>query len=392
MSAPVIISGAGPVGLTTALALARADVDVVLLEQRPEPALDARATTVQPPVLEILESLGVLEPLLARGRRVDRLQYWDLRSGTVLADLDFGLIADRTRFPFRLHVPQVEVVDVLSAELKRIAPGALRPAHKVTGFTDRGSDVAVDVTTHGAKVTVTGSTLVAADGFRSGIRSDLQIDMDVAHAPVAFVSARADLALIDALQLRLGPSATAVAPVSYVLHDDSWAMIMAMRDHTRLLLPAEGEDLHALSQEAMLAQTRAILGPDWDVELQSLALYHVTQRVARTWRKGRVVLAGDAAHSAWPVGGTSMNFGMIDGWQLAVALREGSERALDAYAADRNEEARRALLSRADKQMHLVDPWGMWERQARRRLLEAVSSDEEQARRHLRQLSLLPVD
>ncbi len=392
MAAPVIISGAGPVGLTTALTLALRDVEVVVLEQRPTHAKDARATTVQPPVLEILDELGVYGELAARGNRIDRVQYWDLPHGKLLAELDYGLLADDTRFPFRLHVPQGDVVEVLGKALTALQPSALRFSRKVVGFQDRGSDVTVDIDADGARAVLSGGWLVAADGARSGIREELGIKMEAAHAPVAFVSAQADLALIDALQQRLGPGAPALAGVAYVLHEDGWAMLMTMNNRVRLLLPAMTDDaVESLSRETMAAQAEAILGAGWGVELESLALYHVWQRVAERYREGRVVLAGDAAHSAWPIGGTSMNFGMLDGWHLARALAGGTEVALSAYAENRRDEASRRLLSGADALLHVVDPWGMWERTARRRLLHAVASDPREARRHLQQLSLLPV-
>lgn len=392
MAAPVVIAGAGPVGLTTALSLAKADIDVVVLEQRPAPAQDARATTVQPPVLEVLDELGVLDALLAQGRKVERLQFWDLANRKPLAHLDLGLLADDTRFPYRLHVAQPQIVATLTEALEAQQPGAVRRSHKVLSFQDRGPDVMVEVEDSGQRVEVAGRFLVGADGVRSTVREALRIEMDAAHNPVGFVSARADLALVDAFQQRLGPGALPVAGASYVLHDDGWALLMQMRDHVRILLPATGSDTTSLSREAMVEQTEAILGTGWGVEMESLALYHVWQRVARTWRTGRALLAGDAAHSAWPVGGTSMNFGMLDAHALAKALRDGSEAALDAYAHGRRAAAERALLSGADALMHVIDPWGMWERSARRRLLATLAADPLEARRHLRQLSLLPVD
>ncbi|MEM6931330.1 MAG: NAD(P)/FAD-dependent oxidoreductase, partial [Myxococcota bacterium] len=362
------------------------------LEQRPARAQDPRATTVQPPVLEILDELGVLDELLARSKRVDHVQYWDLPERKLLADLDLGLLADDTRHPFRLHVPQAELVDVLGHALTALQPDALRYGCKVVGFVDRGSDVTVDVDTGGARSRIEGAFVVSAEGTRSMVREELGIGMEVAHPPVAFVSAEADLSLVDALQQHLGPVAPQVAGVAYVLHDDGWAMVMTMADHVRVLLPAATDDARtSLSREAMAAQTEAILGTGWGVEIESLALYHVWQRVAKAYRAGRVLLAGDAAHSAWPVGGTSMNFGMLDGWHLARAIVDGSEAALDAYAENRRDEASRMLLSGADSLLHVVDPWGMWERNVRRRLLQAVSTDPVEARRHLQQLSLLPV-
>ncbi|MEO0606017.1 MAG: NAD(P)/FAD-dependent oxidoreductase [Myxococcota bacterium] len=392
MAAPVVIAGAGPVGLTTALTLAQRGIEVRVLEQRPGAVQDPRATTVQPPVLEVLDDLGVLHELLGRGTRVDRIQYWDLPQRSLLADLDLGLLAADTRHPFRLHVPQAEVVDVLVGALTAVQPDALHYGRKVVGFVDRGSDIAVDADTGGVRTQLEGAFLVSAEGTRSGVREELGIGMDVAHTPVAFVSARAELSLVDALQQHLGPVAPQVAGVAYVLHDDGWATVMTMTDHVRVLLPATTDDPQSsLSRETMAAQAEAILGTGWGVEIESLALYHVWQRVAKAYRAGRVLLAGDAAHSAWPIGGTSMNFGMLDGWHLARAIADGSEVAIDAYAENRRDEASRMLLSGADSLLHVVDPWGMWERNVRRRLLQAVSSDPVEARRHLQQLSLLPV-
>ena len=105
MTGKVIIAGAGPVGLLTALALARQDVPVLVLEAEPALTVDLRAGTFHPPSLEMMAPFGITEEMQKTGIRVPRWQIRDRREG-VIVEWDLSMIADLTPYPYRLHLEQ----------------------------------------------------------------------------------------------------------------------------------------------------------------------------------------------------------------------------------------------------------------------------------------------
>src|SRR5271155_2610909 len=116
----VIVAGAGPVGLMTALGLARAGVPVLLIEQEPALTVDLRAGSYHPPPLEAMAPYGITARMLERGIAVPRWQIRDRKNPDWIANWDLGLIADLTPYPYRLHLEQHHltpiILDVLSRE------------------------------------------------------------------------------------------------------------------------------------------------------------------------------------------------------------------------------------------------------------------------------------
>ena len=168
---PVVIAGAGPVGSLLALYLARRDVPVVLLEKEPELPVDLRASTFHPPSLEMIADLGlgVIDDMLALGLVADRYQYRDRRSGEV-ANFDMGLIADSTRYPFRLQLEQYEFTRLVNERLCALPAASLRFGCEVTGFAQTADRVEAQVRTPAGDEVIAGAFLVSAEGAHSCIR------------------------------------------------------------------------------------------------------------------------------------------------------------------------------------------------------------------------------
>ena len=138
----IVIVGAGPVGLTAATALSDQGLPVTVVERSPVPQTDWRASTFHAATLEILERIGVVEDMLALGLKVPVFQHRD-RTGGLIAEFDFGLIADATRYPFRLQLNQQRLVGLLFDRLKSRSNVTLRFNTEVTGLDQHDGQVGV---------------------------------------------------------------------------------------------------------------------------------------------------------------------------------------------------------------------------------------------------------
>ena len=124
----VIVAGAGPVGLLTALALAKQDVSVLVLEAEPGLTIDLRAGTYHPPSLEMMAPYGITDEMHKTAIKVPRWQIRDRKDG-VIVEWDVSLIGDLTPYPYRLHLEQHRLTPIIYDKLKACAErrGALLP-------------------------------------------------------------------------------------------------------------------------------------------------------------------------------------------------------------------------------------------------------------------------
>jgi 3-(3-hydroxy-phenyl)propionate hydroxylase len=310
----VLVAGAGPVGLSAAAALEAAAVPVTVLEAEPRLPENLRASTFQPPTLDLLERFGAAQKLIEMGRIARKVQYRD-RAGWV-AELDFGVLAEDTNHPYRVQCEQYKLNQVLAARLRDVRFGA-----EVTG---------VDQDTGGVTVTLAsgerlkGSYLIGADGGRSRVRDAIGVRLEGFTWPERFLVASTPFAFEEVIP-RLGD-------VSYFADPQEWFFLLRVRDLWRVMFPTREEETDAdiLSDPGIQARLRRIHPAKY--EIRHRTLYSVHQRVAETYRKDRVFLAGDAAHLNNPLGGMGMNGGIHDAFNLAEKLLSGD---LDAYERQR---------------------------------------------------------
>ncbi len=369
-----MVVGAGPVGLTAALALARRGIEVTVLERGTALAAESRASTFHPPTLEMLETLGVLKPLLDRGIVASTFQYRD-RGGDEIATLDLGVLAADTRYPFRVQCEQSKLTPILLDALPGTA--RVRFGHEVHGVSMDGDGVVV----HTARGPVIGDWVIGADGAHSAVRHALNARFDGSTYPERFLVASVDEDLAAALP--------GLAPINYVFDPAEWLVLLRTPEHWRVLLPTpadtpEDAELARLPQRLTAV---ADLGRPW--RLLHSSLYTVHQRVADRFRIGRALLAGDAAHVNNPLGGMGMNSGIHDAVGLAEALAAvfdgGPETVLDA-AADRR---RTVAVEHVQRTSH-----ANWERLRGhdndfREHLRTLAADPAAARAYLRRACLI---
>ena len=330
MSPPILIAGAGPVGLVAAAGLVRRGIPVTVLEAEPALPLELRASTFHAPTLDMLDVLGAARPMIAQGLVAPHLQYRN-RDHSLIAAFDFGLIADATRHPFRLQCEQFRLTRILAGLLAGRPGFALRFGARVERAEDLGDRVRVTLAT-GERLD--GSWLIGADGARSAVRRAIGVAFEGFTWPERFLVLSTPFEFVDAIP--------GLADVTYYADPEEWFFLLRVPGLWRAMFPVapEVDEEETASEEFAEARLARILPGRSGYEIRHRTLYRVHQRVAETFRKGRVLLAGDAAHVNNPLGGMGLNGGIHDAVNLAgklaqVVLDGAPDTLLDRYDRQR---------------------------------------------------------
>ena len=327
----VIVVGAGPVGTVAALACARLGHSVTLLEARQRIDDSPRASTTQPPTLEILAELGLLEEYLRVGLVSRTFQFWDRATLELVAEFDFERLAGETAYPFVVQTEQHKLAGMAIARLRGMANAEVRMGARVVGLSQ--SEKQVTVETEGE--TFSADYVIGADGGRSTVRKSLDIEFEGYTWPERFLVITTKFDFQAALGCCLR---------NYMADPQEWTNLFKvagddLKGRWRAVFNTreDEKDEEALSDAAVRARLSRIHVPEAERDYLHLNLYAVHQRVATNFRKGRVFLCGDAAHVNNPIGGLGLNSGIHEAWHLAGllnrALRGEPEGILDAYEA-----------------------------------------------------------
>ena len=392
---PVVIAGGGPVAMVLALALYQANVPIVVLETLEEPFMDQRAASHHPPTMEMLDSLGLAEHMLAEGLKSPVYRFHDRVNHEVVAEFDLGDLKDELKFPYVTQFEQYKLVRLILALYGDNADFDVRFSHTVTGLTQ--FDDHVDVTVErgdGTAETIRGSYLVGCDGGRSTVRKQAGIDFVGFTYPEKFIKIGTyfDLMAHD----------ERIAIRNYFSHPAEWCNLFKVYGEPskppiwRFVVPMRVDETEeeAKTNEAMQARLKRFFPRDEDFEIAYANVYTVSQCVAETFNKGRVLLAGDSAHVNNPIGGMGLNGGIHDAINLASKLApvwrgEASADGLDLYTRQRHKASTdftQAQTIANKKQLEERDPAT---RKQRLDELRRISEDKEQARAYMRRAQLI---
>jgi|APFre7841882724_1041349.scaffolds.fasta_scaffold00262_15 3-(3-hydroxy-phenyl)propionate hydroxylase len=387
---PIVVAGAGPTGLMCALALARQGVPVIVFEQEPALTHDLRAGSYHPPTLEMMAPFGVTARMHETGIRVPRWQMRN-RAGDLVAEFDLGMLADVTPYPYRLHLEQHRLTPI-QLDLVRAEPLAeVRFGHELVAFEERGDSVRITVAGPNGREHVEAAWLVGADGGRSVVRKQLGVEFEGFTWPEHFlvVSTPYDLAQHG------------YTPNAYVADPAEWAAVFKMPHEGppglwRVAFPSSPDESEetVLDGDEVERRMQGFQPKAGRYDIAYKSIYRVHQRVAREWRFGRVVLAGDAAHLNNPLGGFGLNSGIHDAINLAAKLGPVWRGEADASLIDRYARQRRHATVEQVQAMSIRNKRLLEERDpaVQRRNMEqmvATAADPARAREHLLNTSMI---
>jgi 3-(3-hydroxy-phenyl)propionate hydroxylase len=381
----VAIAGAGPVGTVLATLLAQAGIDVVVLEVGADCAQDLRASTFHPPTLEMLDQIGITPMLLAKGLKAPVYHWRDRHSGEVI-DFDLDEISDVTRYPFRIQCEQYHLSRALASGLEKQGNADVRFGSRLLTFEEDADGVNLAIETMTGIERLRADYLIGADGANSVVRKWLGIEFDGFTYPERF------LCLSTAFDI--GEHLPNLAWVNYVSDPDEWLVLLRVPTLWRVLVPTDG----SLSDEELRSDAMKneifgrLVGDGSMVETRHRTLYRVHQRVAQSFREGRVMLAGDAAHLNNPLGGFGMNSGVHDAFNLFEKLLPvlkgqkaggAAEENLALYDRQRREVTHSFTQMQTKENMAMIRGGQDEAHKRRRQAMLAIKQDDERRRAYM---------
>ena len=379
--AQVIVAGAGPVGTVAATRLARQGIDVILLEALPTSAKDLRASTWHPPTLEMMAELGIAERMVERGLICPVYQYRDRRSPEVFS-FDLTELSDITKFPYRLQYEQFKFTQYLCKILASEQHAMLQFSHEVVGVEQDTEAVTVLAKHQGSIKRFKADYVIAAEGANSILRRKTNIDLEGFTYPEKFVTLSTTYPIEQHFD--------GLSNVNYIADQEAWVLLLRTPDYWRVLVPApeNSTDEHLLSDKFKDHVLRDVTRTKRTIASEHRVIYRIHQRVARHYRVGRVLLAGDAAHLNNPLGGFGMNSGIHDAWNLCGKLDQilnlGADPSLlDLYEKQRQTVTRDFIQTQSIKNKRRMEQDDEeWLRQDREEI-RRICNDNELRRKYL---------
>jgi len=334
----VLIAGGGPVGLLCAWLLGRRGLPVRVFDDNDSLQADPRAATTHPATLDLLSDDGLAADMARIGLVAPIFQFWDRPTGELVAEFDHAILGGDTRHPFVVQCEQFKTATLLLERLQKLPNVEVLFGHAVADVAQ--SDGAVSVNVRGPNGTARhgGAYLIGADGGRSTVRKQCGIAFDGFTWPERFIV----LTTPYDFEAERG-----YCYRSYFADPEAWCNCFKVSADGppglwRTVFPTDPtqSDSDLMSDAGAQARLQKFFPAPAPYEVVHRNLYVTHQRVAGTFRQGRVLLAGDAAHVNNPIGGMGLNGGIQDAVNVAdklarVLLNDAPERLLDVYDRQR---------------------------------------------------------
>ena len=340
----VVIVGAGPVGLTAAIALAGLGVNAVLLDQDDTVSIGSRAICWAKRSLEILDRAGVAERMVAKG------VVW--RRGRVYRGdreiYDFDLLPEKDhKMPAFINLQQYHAETCLVDRLIELGKTEIRWRNRVTGVEQDDDGVLLAVETPDGSYRIRAAHVLAADGVHSAIRHAMGLHFSGRAFEERFLitDIRMDAPFPVERRFWFDPS----------FHDGQSALLHRQPDNVfriDLQLGPDADPAEESRPERVVPRIRKIVGDACDFAIEWISVYSFSCRRMERFRHGRVCFLGDAAHVVSPFGARGGNGGLQDAdnlaWKLAFVLKgDAPESLLDSYDDERIPAADENLLNAA---------------------------------------------
>jgi 3-(3-hydroxy-phenyl)propionate hydroxylase len=388
----VLVAGGGPVGLLCAWLLGRRGLRVRLFDNNAAPRADPRAATTHPATLELLAEDGLAEDMARVGLVAPVFQFWDRPSGELVAQFDHALLKDDTRYPYVVQCEQFKTAKLLLDRLRKLPNVEVLFGHEVTEVAQAEGSVSVAVRGPPGTTIHAGSYLIGADGGRSIVRKQCSIAFE------GFTWSERFIVLTTPYDFE---AERGYCYRSYFADPGAWCNCFKVSADGppglwRTVFPAGAEQSEAdiMTDAGVQARIQSFFPSPRPYQIAHRNLYVTHQRVAETFRKGRVLLAGDAAHVNNPIGGMGLNGGIQDAAnlseKLAQVLRdEAPDQILDLYSRQRRAVAVEFVQEQSianKKRLEARDPGA---RQRNLGELREIAADPGRARQFLLRTSML---
>lgn len=369
MTAPLIlIVGAGPTGMTAAIELRRAGIDVRIVDKSEHLALHSQALVVQARTLEQFQRYGIADEAVARGRKLSEGAFWS--DGKKIFSIPFEHISSRYRFV--LMLPQSETESILNERMESLGARTERGTELVQLDQRDGDILAVLRHADGSEEELRPHWVIGCDGAHSDIRHKAGIPFEGGGVGVSFFLGDMDLD---------GPDAPGDELTIHFRHGDVVFMARLTDRLTRVIVAVHSRQSQDDPPELSIEDFQeAVDNAGVKVKIYTsewMTPFHVHDLQARHYRAGNVFLAGDASHIHSPVGGQGMNTGIQDAanlaWKLAAVVHGADATLLDSYEEERGEVGK-ALLRFTERGLKLAtvpNPFLEWLRDS---LMPLVSS------------------
>jgi len=388
----VLIAGGGPVGLLCAWLLGRRGLPVRLFDVNETLQADPRAATTHPATLDLLADDGLADDMARVGLVAPIFQFWDRPSGEKVAEFDHAVLKEDTSHPFVVQCEQFKTTKLLVERLRTLPNVEVLFAHEVVDVVQTDSLVSVDVRGPDGVKSHSGAYLIGADGGRSIVRKQSDIAFEGFTWPERFI------VLTTPFDFE---SAHGLCFRSYFADPDEWCNCFKVSADGppglwRTVYPANPDqsEQQLMSDAAVQARMQKFFPAQQPYEIVHRNLYVTHQRVAETFRKGRVLLAGDSAHVNNPIGGMGLNGGIQDAANLAeklaaVLLDKAPDALLDLYSLQRRTVATEYVQEQSIANKKRLEARDLETRRRNLDELREMAADRARARQFLLRTSMI---